>query len=615
MRRLITPSVVLPAPAEQLYATHPDPALHAAVTGAPVTVSAASGTLFRAIDGQISGTTLSAIAPRLIVQSWRSTSFRDDDPDSTLILAFVPEGADGRIDPIHIDVPEQDYQGVREAWEKYYWAPWRIVMRPAFLLFCATALLAQPVKVDWGKVVSESKTTATLQVVVNPPLRRGSAIHDRTFEELRKLGADYVRYVPWLPYPKLAVAELEPPASGKTSWDFSLIDPMTVDFLKATSGHPVILNFSTIPQWMFKTDQPVPWPADPDQPVWNYTQGTELRDPSMKELAGYYARLISWYTQGGFTDELGRRRHSGYHFKVDYWEIFNEVEGEHNMTPEQYTARYDAIAGAMRKAAPNLKFVALALMTPSRGSHYFEYFLNPRNHQPGIPLDMISYHFYAVPDRDESMEVQQHTYFTQADGFLNTVGYIESIRKRLSPGTRTAVDEIGSIAAEDLIQGEPGYVFKPIANAYWNLSGATYAYVFARLAAMGIDIAGESQLVGYPTQFPSVSMVDWETGAPNARFRVLELLKNNFAPGDKLVDTSGAPRFVHAQGFVTRDGRHKLLLISKRDREIAVPLANAAGATALIVDQTTQGGPPRVETLPGETLRFPGYAVAVIALP
>jgi activator of HSP90 ATPase len=125
MRPLIIQSVVLPARAEQLYATYPDPALHAAVTGAPVTVSAESGAPFRAFDGQISGTTLSAIAPRLIVQSWRSTNFRDADPDSTLILAFVPEGAHGRIDLIHIDVPEQDYQGVSEGWAKYYWAPWR----------------------------------------------------------------------------------------------------------------------------------------------------------------------------------------------------------------------------------------------------------------------------------------------------------------------------------------------------------------------------------------------------------------------------------------------------------------------------------------------------------
>ena len=488
-------------------------------------------------------------------------------------------------------------------------------MKFVLLLSCSAALLAAPVNVQWDKVVRESRTTATLQVVVNPPLRPGSKIHDRTYEELRKLGADYVRYVPWLPYPKLAVAELEPPAAGKTSWDFSIIDPMTIDFLKATAPHPVILNFSTIPQWMFKTDKPVPYPADPDQPVWNYTQGTELRDPSLKELADYYARLVSWYTQGGFVDELGVKHVSGHHFKIDYWEIFNEIEGEHDTTPEQYTARYDAIAAAILKVAPHMKFVALALASPSQGARYFEYFLNPKNHQPGIPLDMISYHFYAVPQSDENMDIQAHTYFAYADGFLNSAGFIESIRQRLSPATQTTVDEIGSISAEDTQQGEPGFAFKPIPNAYWNLSGATYAYVFARLAAKGIDIAGESQLVGYPTQFPSVSMVDWETGAPNARFRVLELLKNNFGPGDNLVATSGAPQNVYAQGFVTRDGKHKLLLINKRNHEIEVPLTTTSGASAAVVDQTTQGAPARVETLGAASFRLPGFGVAVLTLP
>jgi hypothetical protein len=109
-------------------------------------------------------------------------------------------------------------------------------------------------KINWNKVVSTSKTTPTLQVVVNPMLRRGSPIHDAAFQSLKGLGADYVRYVPWLPYPKLGVAELEPPANGKTSWDFSLIDPMTIDFIEAQKGHSVELNFSTIPQWMWKLD-------------------------------------------------------------------------------------------------------------------------------------------------------------------------------------------------------------------------------------------------------------------------------------------------------------------------------------------------------------------------
>jgi hypothetical protein len=26
---------------------------------------------------------------------------------------------------VHLDVPEQDYQGVIDGWEKFYWTPWR----------------------------------------------------------------------------------------------------------------------------------------------------------------------------------------------------------------------------------------------------------------------------------------------------------------------------------------------------------------------------------------------------------------------------------------------------------------------------------------------------------
>src|SRR5258706_13158232 len=99
--------------------------------------------------------------------------------------------------------------------------------------------------VHWDKVIASSKTMPTLQVVVNPPLRRGTAVHDNAFQALHDLGADYVRYVPWLPYPRLGVAELESPKDGKTSWDFSLIDPITVDFLEPTKSHPQVLNYST----------------------------------------------------------------------------------------------------------------------------------------------------------------------------------------------------------------------------------------------------------------------------------------------------------------------------------------------------------------------------------
>ena len=386
-----------------------------------------------------------------------------------------------------------------------------------------------------------------------------------------------------------------------------MIDPLTIDFLEATKGHPVILNFSTIPAWMFKTPEPVKYPSDPDQVDWNYTQGTELRDPTGKELGDYYARLVSWYTNGGFTDELGKRHDSGHHYKIDYWEVLNEPDIEHQTTPEQYTTRYDAIVAAVRKVAPGIKFVGISVAFPSNDPKMFEHFLNPRNHKPGIPLDMISYHFYASPTADQTPEIHQYTFFDQADRFLASVRFIDAIRQRLSPATRTTANELGSI-----LPGDPNGVL-PIPDSYWNLSGALYAYVFGNLNELGIDVAGESQLVGYPSQFPSVSMVDWNTGAPNARYRVLQLLKSNFQPGDKLVKTSSASPYVYALGAVAANGGRKLLLVNKRDRDIELTLPGPA-SEVLYVDQTTKGDTPKREPLSGDKLTLRGLGVAVVTL-
>ena len=65
-----------------------------------------------------------------------------------------------------------------------------------------------------------------------------------------------------------------------------------------------------------------------------------------------------------------------------------------------------------------------------------------------------------------------------------------------------------------------------------------YADLFIELSRLQIDVIGESQLIGATTQFPSVSMMDWTTNKPNARFWVLKLIKDSFHPGDKLVETT-----------------------------------------------------------------------------
>ena len=472
------------------------------------------------------------------------------------------------------------------------------------------------VVVNWEKK-TPNRTVPTLQAVVNPMLRRGSPIHDASFEALHRLGADYVRYAFWYPYPRLSVAELHSPDAGQTFWDFRYIDPLVEDFLGASAGHPSVMSFSTIPEWMFVTPQPVAYPDDPNRALWNYSQGTELRD--LQALGDYYARLASWYVTGGFTDELGKFHASGHHYDIRYWEVFNEIDGEHDTTPEQYVARYDVVTQAVMKVAPEMKFVALALSAPSDNAGTFEYFLNPKNHKPGVPLDYISFHVYATPTADQTVEDWQYTFFDTASEFLAVTRYILGIRDRLSPSTKIMINEAGSIHPNDFDQGEPTHVEKPIPPAYWNLSAALYAYLYVELAKLGVDVVGESQLVGYPSQFPSVSMIDWTNGKPNARFTVLELLKNNFGPGDDLAATevrsNGLPadaNAVEAQAFA-RDGHRKLLLINQRNREVTVELPKECMGAGL---QSIGGtSPDTVKQILGEAkVRLSPFSVSVVAL-
>ena len=476
----------------------------------------------------------------------------------------------------------------------------------AIPLLFSYGLLAQN-SINWSNTVSVSKTTPTLQLVENPMVRNSSPIHNATFKALKDLGADYVRYVPWFPYPKMAVAELKAPSADKTYWDFTFLDSTMEAVMQATEGRTTVINFSTTPAWLWKTDSTVVYPDNPYQTCWNYNQGTQLRDTTMKDLAAYYARLFSWYTKGGFNDELGKFHKSNHFYKIPYWEVLNEPDFEHSVSPELYTKMYDAIVGELKKISPETKFIGLSLAQTVKPA-YFEYFLNPKNHKAGIPLEGISYHHYSSPSvESQPLEFYQYTFFEKADAFLDKVRYIENIRKRLAPNTFTTINELGVILRSPETNG-------PIDFSYWNLAGSMYAHLFLELTKIGIDVVGESQLVGYPTQFPDVSMMNWENGNPNARYWVLKLLKDNFGPGDKLVNTGLNVANVDDQGFVTKQGK-KILLINKLNTIAKVQLpAEAKDAVIDCVDVTTMENPPAKQQLTSTSISLKPFAVAVITL-
>lgn len=482
---------------------------------------------------------------------------------------------------------------------------------PLTAAFCCAQQKPVAIHVDWAKT-EPLRTVPTLQVVINPMLRRGSPIHDAAFADLKSLGADDVRLAFWHPYPKLAVAELDPPTATKTSWDFSLIDPLVKDFLSATAGHSTIFSMSTIPAWMYETAKPVAYPADADKLTWDYIKGKELRDLSCETLAGYYERVAEWYEKGGFTDELGKRHESGYHDALPYWEVFNEIDVEHQPTPEQYTTCYDAIVGRLHALDPKMKFVGLAMAFPERDPAMLEYFLDHAHHKPGIPIDMISYHFYAVPTREQTVEDWQYTLFDQADRLVASIRFIQQMRKRLSPETRTTMDEVGTILPTDWHPDDPYNPGPPIPPVYWHASGALYAYFYIEAAKLDIDALGESQLVGFPSQFPSVTMVDWKTGKPNARFEVLRLIHDAAVEGSERAATKFAGTDMDALALKGPRGR-VLLMVNKRNRAIAVELpAEFAHGSAVTVDESTDDAQPEPKQWSGTAMTLAPFAVTAI---
>jgi activator of HSP90 ATPase len=125
MPRNVILAASLPSTADRLFDMYLDSHAHAAFTGAPVTIEPRPGAPFVAFDGILTGTVLHLERKRLIVQTWRSANWPADAIDSVLTLSFWSEEDAARIELVHVNVPEEDFAGVSQGWEKYYWNPWR----------------------------------------------------------------------------------------------------------------------------------------------------------------------------------------------------------------------------------------------------------------------------------------------------------------------------------------------------------------------------------------------------------------------------------------------------------------------------------------------------------
>ena len=131
MTKTIQQSVRFNATPETLFEMYVDSEKHSKATGAPARVSRKPGAAFTAFGGMLEGRNLLIVPGEMIAQAWRSTGWSSADADSILILTFSKAGSGGRVDLIHVNVPEHDHKGVTEGWNKYYWKPWRLYLAAA----------------------------------------------------------------------------------------------------------------------------------------------------------------------------------------------------------------------------------------------------------------------------------------------------------------------------------------------------------------------------------------------------------------------------------------------------------------------------------------------------
>ena len=128
MSETIVQSVYFAATPARLYSIYLNEKKHAAAMNAPASIKPKVGGTFSAFN-MLSGKFLELQKNKLIVQTWRSKSWKKSERDSILIMRFEKYRKGARIELVHAHVPDYDYPDIQSGWEKYYWIPLRTYLK------------------------------------------------------------------------------------------------------------------------------------------------------------------------------------------------------------------------------------------------------------------------------------------------------------------------------------------------------------------------------------------------------------------------------------------------------------------------------------------------------
>jgi activator of HSP90 ATPase len=93
------------------------------MTGSTAKVTGRVGSQFSAWDGYISGKTLELAPPARILQSWRTTEFANNEPDSLLEVLLAGTKTGTRVTLNHTNIPAGHGPEYKKGWIDFYFTP------------------------------------------------------------------------------------------------------------------------------------------------------------------------------------------------------------------------------------------------------------------------------------------------------------------------------------------------------------------------------------------------------------------------------------------------------------------------------------------------------------
>lgn len=114
-------SVKLNCSAKEVFIGWLNGEIHAHFTGGEkAELSQVEGGRFTAWNGYISGQNIEIIPYKKIVQSWRTTDFKDQDPDSRLEISFSQKEDHTLLSISHSNLPEGSGETYKKGWKSFY---------------------------------------------------------------------------------------------------------------------------------------------------------------------------------------------------------------------------------------------------------------------------------------------------------------------------------------------------------------------------------------------------------------------------------------------------------------------------------------------------------------